>query len=199
MEASQVGGAQGQAYVVSNTPGRLRVRVRKEDRQAGVLPRLRSHLESQEGVREVTTNPGTGSVTIKYDRQSRSDNDLVRMIADAGVVLMDTLSELSEPVPTAGPSTTAAGVQAAFSDLDRRIAAFTGHKVDMKLLFPATLGAIGLRQLFTTGLGISQVPAYVLLWYAFDSFWKMHHTHEATPAAGGNGSAGGEAAEAAVP
>lgn len=44
----------------------------------------------------------------------------------------------------------------------------------LKLLFPLALAGVGLRQWVTQGLGLAQVPAYVLLWYAFDSFWKFH-------------------------
>src|SRR5262249_37441456 len=49
-----------------------------------------------------------------------------------------------------------------------------GRTVDLKLLFRVALGAVGLRQFFTAGLGIAEVPAYVLLWYAFDAFYKLH-------------------------
>jgi hypothetical protein len=29
------------------------------------------------------------------------------------------------------------------------------------------------------GLGLSQVPGYVLLWYTFDSFYKLHQRKSA--------------------
>jgi hypothetical protein len=35
-------------------------------------------------------------------------------------------------------------------------------------------------QLATRGLGMTEVPAYVLLWYAFDSFWKFHRQPSST-------------------
>ena len=56
----------------------------------------------------------------------------------------------------------------------------------------AGLGFIGLRQSLSEGLGLSQVPGYVLLWYAFDSFWKFHQqTRLGAPPDGpsGNGTA----------
>ena len=28
--------------------------------------------------------------------------------------------------------------------------------------------------MLTSGLGLGQVPGYVLLWYTFDSFYKLH-------------------------
>src|SRR5205807_541067 len=58
--------------------------------------------------------------------------------------------------------------------LDSDLARLTGRRIDLKLIFPAGLFALAIRQIATNGLGISQVPGYVLLWYAFDSFWKFH-------------------------
>ncbi len=82
-------------------------------------------------------------------------------------------------------SSTAQGIIGALDDLDRRLSQLTGHPIDLKVLFPFSLGAIGAWQLARHGWGIEEVPAYVLLWYAFDSFYKLHRMpgREAAPPA----------------
>jgi hypothetical protein len=42
------------------------------------------------------------------------------------------------------------------------------------VLFSLGLGAVGVWQAFRTGLGIETIPAYTLIWFAFDTFWKFH-------------------------
>jgi hypothetical protein len=71
-------------------------------------------------------------------------------------------------------SASATGILDAVTDLDHRISELTGGKVDLKVLVPAGLGLMALRQVALNGLGLGQVPGYVLLWYTFDSFYKLH-------------------------
>jgi hypothetical protein len=161
------------------------VRVRHAHHHRGLLHEAQARLAAAPGVRGVETNPQTGSVLVRYDPAQHSRSELLAMFEDVGIVVRETLGGLGEEVPETGRSSTSVSVISALSDLDKRIARATGHTVDLKLLFPATLGAIGIRQLFTTGLGLAEVPAYVLLWYAFDSFYKLHRMpgHEAAPPA----------------
>ena len=162
------------AVIVSDSPGRLRVRLHRDDRKGDILERTQAHLQGQPGVHHVDTNRATGSVTVRYDPRTHSSDDVIAMLRDACVVAERTAAALGEEVPQVGASSTSLAIQAALDDLDRRLSRLTGRRVDLKLLFPFGLAAIGVRQLFTRGLGLNQVPAYMMLWYAFDSFWKFH-------------------------
>jgi hypothetical protein len=133
---------------------------------------LRTALSDRPGVATVHANPATGSLLVHYDREALHRDDILGILEDVGLVFAD-LADV--PAPSGGPhSTTAGGLIEAIGDLDARLSALTNRRVDLKLLFPFALGAIGLRQTLSQGLGLSQVPGYVLLWYAFDSFWKFH-------------------------
>ncbi|MBV9359503.1 MAG: hypothetical protein JO023_28665 [Chloroflexi bacterium] len=70
------------------------------------------------------------------------------------------------------------------NDLDQRLSALTDRKVDLKLVFPVALGVIGLHSTLRNGVGFSEVPAYILICYAFDSFWKFHSGVPARPSKG---------------
>jgi hypothetical protein len=95
----------------------------------------------------------------------------MNILRDLGV-LVEEVVELPESGP--GSSATSTRIVNAVTDLDRQLSALTGRRVDLKLLFPLTLAGVGLWRAATSGLGLGEVPAYVLLWYAFDSFWKFH-------------------------
>src|SRR5262245_35303934 len=72
--------------IVSQTAGRIRVRLHPEHRQDGVLDKLQQELQSQHGVAAVTTNTRTGSVLVQYDHHRVSRDDLLAMLYDCGIV-----------------------------------------------------------------------------------------------------------------
>jgi Heavy metal associated domain 2 len=163
------------ARVASHTPGRLRVRVEPSERQPRAMRAVRERLDAAIGPGHTEVNPSTGSVLVHYDHHTRSSADVISVLRDVGVLVEETArSVLDLPEAGAGPSTTSVRLIDTMTDLDRQISLLTGRRVDLKLLFPMALGGVGLWRVATNGLGLTEVPAYVLLWYAFDSFWKFH-------------------------
>jgi hypothetical protein len=169
--------------IVSHMDGRIRVRLHPKHRQDAVLDTVQQKLEGQRGVSAVTTNPRTGSVLVTYDHHRLSREDLLACMYDVGVIVREIggAEDLPEDLdPTEGGtevaphSSTAVGLMDALTDLDRRLFELTGGKLDVKLLFPLGLGVLAARQIAVAGLGLEQVPGYVLLWYTFDSFYKLH-------------------------
>jgi hypothetical protein len=135
---------------------------------------LRDHLDGALGPGHVEVSSTTGSVLVRYDQRSQSKADIVSILRDVGVVIEETARGVGLEVPGQDASTTSMRIVNALSDLDRQLSVLTGQKIDLKLLFPLTLGGLGLWRAATAGLGLNNVPAYVMLWYAFDSFWKFH-------------------------
>jgi hypothetical protein len=128
-------------------------------------------------------------VLVHYDRQTRSSADMLSILRDVGVLVEDTARGLGLELAEAGAgsSTTSVRIVDALTDLDRQLSLLTGRTVDLKLLFPMALGGVGLWRAATSGLGLTEVPAYVLLWYAFDSFWKFHREPPQPTAGSPNG------------
>jgi hypothetical protein len=163
---------------VSQAPGRLRVRLHRDHRDPAELAQISRGFARRAGVESVTTSARTGSVLVHYDHQILSKDDVKDMLLDVGVIAREVLG--AEEVPedlgqgVSEHSSTATGLLDALTDLDRRISALTGGRVDVKLLVPVSLGLLGLRQVLTSGLGLAEVPGYVLLWYTFDTFYKLH-------------------------
>jgi hypothetical protein len=165
-------------HVVSQAPGRIRVRLHREHRSSADLQQIERDLSQQDGVTSVATNARTGSVLVHYDRHALSNDDLMPMLHDAGIVAAEILGadEVAEDLAegVVEHSSTASGIMDALTDLDRRLSEATGGRVDIKLLVPAGLSLLALRQIMTSGFGLAEVPGYVLLWYTFDSFYKLH-------------------------
>lgn len=188
-DATANGMAHGQ--IVSHTAGRMRVRLHQQHRDPAALEALEDRLCEHAAVASVTTNRRTGSVLVHYDHQRLTKDDLVELLWDAGVVARDLLG--AEEIPedlggapassspsAASHSTTATSLLDALTDLDQRLSKLTNGTLDVKLLVPTSLGLLAIRQIAMNGLGLSQVPGYVLLWYTFDSFYKLHQRRSAT-------------------
>jgi len=162
------------AQVASAMPGRVRIRLDREHRQDGAITHLRDGLEREDGIREVAFNPTTGSLLVRYDREALDHDDVLAFLEDAGVVVADVAEAVVEERADFGQSVVSTNLLDALADLDGRLSRATNGLVDAKLLFPLALGALAVRQIAMNGFGLGTVPGYVLLWYTFDSFYKMH-------------------------
>lgn len=169
--------------IVSHAPGRMRVRLDREHRDPEALAQIEQTIGARPGVTAVSTDHRTGSVLVKYDHLALTKDDVTSMLLDVGVVALDLigaedaaqdLGQEGAERGVADHSTGAVAVLDALTDLDYRLSQLTGGKVDLKLLVPAGLGLLAIRQVAQNGLGLGMVPGYVLLWYTFDSFYKLH-------------------------
>jgi hypothetical protein len=60
------------------------------------------------------------------------------------------------------------------TELNTQTLFLTNGWMDLPTVTAAGLGLIALRQLLTKGAQMDALPWYVLTWYAFDSFIKLH-------------------------
>ncbi len=166
--------------VASVIPGRVRVRLDGQSHAPQHARHVKNRLEEHRGVGRVEIRQNGHSVVVHYDPRERSQSDVLAMLRDVGVILRDVEAAGGNELPDVGAqtgtesSTTAVSIIGALNDVDCRLSRLTGRRLDLKLLFPLTMGALGVRQLAEAGLGLAQIPAYVLLWYAFDAFYKLH-------------------------
>ncbi|MEC4814301.1 MAG: hypothetical protein SAK29_13650 [Scytonema sp. PMC 1069.18] len=151
--------------IVSSTPGRLRLRVAPSHRQYKDMQRIVKKLEAHPNITQVRTNLQNGSIVIHHDNQDKSLDNVFATLRDLGIIF----SEI-----TLRKSIAATGVSNAVVDLNKRVGQATDNVVDLRVLFPLGLGIFSIRQLLTKGLQLDIIPWYVLAWYAFDSFIKLH-------------------------
>jgi hypothetical protein len=164
----------------------MRVRLHRSHRDPAALEAIEDQLSEHPAIASVATNPRTGSVLVQYDHHRLTKDDVRELLWDCGLVARDLLgaeeipeglgreSEIGPKSEAVPHSTTATTLLDALTDLDQRLSRATNGKLDIKLLVPASLGLLALRQVAINGLGLIEVPGYVLLWYTFDSFYKLH-------------------------
>lgn len=153
--------------IVSQTRGRTRFKVPDTHRRSRYMEQIASALRAHADVSEVRTNVNTGSIVVHHINEEGVFDDIAASLWDVGVIVGNI---------THGESMAAAEVSNAFADLNERISHASNGMVDLRFLVPVGLGALAIRQLLVKGLQLEIVPWYVLAWYSFDSFLKLHYT-----------------------
>ena len=161
--------------VVHRVPGRVRIRFGRAEMTPEALARLRQAISEFDGVTRCNANLRTNSLVIHYD----AGLDMDRLAGAVGGLAMEEAAAGEQPDPAHERhphSRVARGLNARFAALDRRIRQLTGHRLDLKLVLPVGFGLLAARQILTSSGGLPAIPWYVLLWYAFDSYLRLHHT-----------------------
>jgi hypothetical protein len=162
------------AQILCQTPGRIRMRVAHPHRQKHKIDPIERSLNEKLGIYRVRTNIGSGSITVFHAKEQIDSESMVAILRDLGILFLD-LTEVAA-IPTPGHSEAAVEVTKAMVDLNQRVKRITNGAIDLRFLLPLSLGSLAVRQLLIRGLQLDLIPWYVLAWYAFDSFIKLHDT-----------------------
>jgi hypothetical protein len=140
------------------------------------MARIAKALKAHPDVQDVRPNLQTGSIVIHHAEIDSMRNDLSAILQDLGIVL-GSVTDVELPF-SEGKSEVAADLTSAVKDLNERVGLATNGVVDLRLLVPVGLATLALRELIRNGWEFETAPWYVLAWYAFDSFIKLHYTAE---------------------
>lgn len=168
------------ARLASHTPGRLRLKLHPSTLRLfpDVMDEIKRGLEAKDGVYRVVLNPVTRSVTVEYDHGRYSHTDILGLLEDLDVIVESTeqmASSVEEAVPEAGAHVESPkDFIAAINDLNARILAATGVPVNLKIVLPLLFVGAGVWSIGKKGLMIESVPGWLFLWFAFDTFVKLH-------------------------
>jgi hypothetical protein len=166
------------AQVVSQTPGRIRLRVHHPHRHKHKLEPIADALKKRVEIYRVKTHIPNGSITVHHGRELLSGEDIRAILQDLGIIFAEITEEI--PLPLNGKSSAAAGITKATTDLNQRVNKITRGAVDLRFIMPFTFAVLAWRQLWLKGLQFETIPWYVLAWYAFDSFIKLNESGESS-------------------
>ena len=164
-----------EAQIVSQTPGRVRLRVTPVHRQQQKITPIVNALKARLEIYRVKTNIPSGSITILHGRELLTSQDMCTVLQDLGVNLVEVTQE---PRISVSSSLSAAAIIKTATGLNQRVKTVTNDTVDLRFLLPLSFGVLAVRQLIVKGWQLEIIPWYVLAWYAFDSFIKLNSTNE---------------------
>lgn len=154
-------------------PHRTRIKIPLSHRSVETMAAVKNELEYIPGVKDVQVNQRTGSVTIDHDERE----DTLELVGAA----LDNIAEelfnqlaLVEEIEFPGLSIVAHGIRKYLSRADEKVAAETNNVLDLKMLVPILFFGAGVVKTRMTSNWWGEVPAWVLFYYAYDSYMKFH-------------------------
>ena len=156
-------------FLEHSMPGRVRLRVPKP-RTAAQVRRVASRIEQTPRVRRVDTNASTGSLLLTFDR----DDPINLVLEDLHAIGLEVAEVLDRSPHLRSQSTSAAVVRHVMGRANQKLQAATRGSFDVRLAVPAIYTLLAFRN-FMRGRGrLRDAAWYQLLYWAFDSFFKLH-------------------------
>lgn len=157
--------------ILSQTPGRIRIRVALSPRQREQINLIVVGLKHRSGIERVRANFHSGTITVFHNPKSINSVQILDLLTDLGL----SFSKITPKYPSLTPeySMAAIGVTQVTQDLNQKIRQTSNGKVDLGFLIPLSFALLAWRQLIIKGWQLELIPWYVLAWYAFDSFLKL--------------------------
>jgi hypothetical protein len=128
-------------------------------------------LEAANGSRRVRANPVTGSILVLH-RGPAATEEFTEALRSHGFEVDDRTNGRREKGSGSREDLTV-GIESAVRDLNARVERATDGRMDLRTVVPLALLTGGLIKLMFDE-NWKAVPPYVLLYYAFDTYWKLN-------------------------
>lgn len=150
--------------VVSQTPGRLRLRISPQHQEQEEIRLIANSLKDFfPQVEQVKVNSQTGSITIYAPAESSNFTEILDKLQARGIIIIDTPSDKSQP----------AKLTQILSHLNQQVQQVTKESVDLRVIIPFTVIAIVLKRLVPQLARWKTTTLYLLLWYGLESLVKL--------------------------
>jgi hypothetical protein len=179
-----VASAPDTVYLEHAMHGRARLRVPRPRTQAQV--RLAAaRVGRSDRIRNVEANPATGSLLVTFD----PDDPLDLLIEDLRTIGIEVESIIRGAGPVRMQSKAAVVLRHVMGGANAKLHSLSAGNFDLRLAVPAIYLGLALRN-FSRGRGrLRDASWYQLLYWAFDSFFKLHEESTLRDAAKSHGRA----------
>ncbi|QIZ71106.1 HMA2 domain-containing protein [Oxynema aestuarii] len=158
--------------LLSASPGRIRLRVESFYRNRDTLEAIATRLRAGLAVDRLRSNMQTGSLTIFYPSESLSVAEAIVRLEDLGFPCITPPRH-----PPGDRSQAADEIVDVMTVFNSKVKQMSEGTVDLRFLVPLSFTLLALRQLTLKGWQLDVIPWYVLAWYGFDSFIKLHYSN----------------------
>jgi len=160
--------------VVHRLPHRTRIRMPKVHRTRGKMEKMGDRLRQIDGVKDVQVDHRTGSILLKHTDDPGIIESLMASLEDAGDLFLSVMME--EEGPESELSIVSRFLKETLGSANTNVARSTRGFIDLRMMVPLGFLSAALWKMRGTKEWLVEVPPYVLLWYAWDSYMKLHHT-----------------------
>lgn len=159
--------------VAHHLPHRTRLRIPKSHRNEITIRKVEKAVLSVHGVKSVESRENTGSIIVQHDEKDNILQSIGDAIAKATPEIFEMLVE-QEVKQVEDISLLAYLLGAGVSVLNREVARKTNNWFNLKVVLPASLLTAGVAKAVRDEGWLAEMPAWVLIYYAFDTYMKFH-------------------------
>jgi hypothetical protein len=159
--------------VVHQLPHRIRIRISQAGRKEKYLSKAKELLQTVPGVHNVEVNSKTGSLLVQHDPGAFSAATLENALNSIARIFAE-LFPLTELTDDSGISQISDSVYSFIGVADDKLSNWSNNTIDLKTVVPLILAYIGLRKISETKSILGEISPIVLLYYAFDTYYKFH-------------------------
>jgi Heavy metal associated domain 2 len=151
--------------IVSNTPGRLRLRVSRQNQDNEKIIHMAGSLKDFfPQIDNVKINSQTGSITIYYSVENGNFEEALSQLEYFGIFIVDLPQEKS---PSAKLTKTV-------YSLRDKVKQVTKNQVDLRIIVPFIVVVIVVKRLLPQLARWKTTVLYLLLWYALESLIQQY-------------------------
>ncbi len=155
-------------------PHRTRYRLARRHRDPATFKQIQNSITALPGVKNVELNERTGSVLIHHEEEPNILSLLGKTLDGIAIDLCVEALAGEEMLVVSGVPVVANAIKSRLANINHYIAQRTHNYLDLKTLLPVLFLGAGIYQVFQNRTWWRQMPAWVLFYYAFDSYIKFH-------------------------
>ena len=160
--------------VVHRLPHRTRIRMPAVHRTPGKMEKMGDRLRQIDGVKDVQVDHRTGSILLKHSEDPGIIESLMVSLEEAGDLFLSVMME--EEGPESELSMVSKFLKDTLGTANANVSRSTRGFIDLRMIVPIGFLGTAIWKMRKSQGWMVEVPPYVLLWYAWDSYMKLHHT-----------------------
>lgn len=162
--------------IISSIPGRTRFKLPASSRNQEEMARIANGIKQHPEVDDVEYNVRTGSILVHHDTKHNTLDNIKDIMQDLCVAFLD-VTEAAELVrlPHGKESESSeSSLSDVLCDLNDQVYRATNGMIDLRLILPLGLAALGALQFINYGWQFEIIPWYLLIYFAVDTFIRLN-------------------------
>ena len=168
--------------IAHHLPHRTRIRLPRSHRDPATMKRMTESLSKVTSIKDVQINDRTGSMVVYHEEDTEILEHIDGALGDVAGEVLEAILQ-AEEIEFPGLSIIGVLISSFMGKADNKIASATNNVVDLKMLMPLAFLGAGFFQASRNAAWLSQVPAWVLFYFAYDSYTRFHGPVPGAPAA----------------
>jgi Heavy metal associated domain 2 len=159
--------------IAHHLPHRTRIKLPRSHRDAATIKKVTDSIRKVSTVKDVQINDRTGSVVVYHEEDTKILEHINGALGEVAGEVLEALIE-AEGAEFPGLSLVGTLVSSFMGKADDKLADATNNVVDLKIMMPLAFLGAGFYQASRNAAWLSQVPAWVLFYFAYDSYTRFH-------------------------